>query len=326
MKAKRITGCLAAALLLSGCFEEVSYKTDYILKPMSKQNTGDPSEPIEGAQAYTYNVDTTLWTVASYEDALAGVVSLKENPAERMTAPAAVAVPYEREGAAGWLQMRLKRSSQMVVVVDPARKIYAYTRQELSENVPQLFVSVLFEGWKEGFSYASGKWSFYNQFYKPPIALDCFLQPEVQIEEGGASAPIASGKVTAYAVEADTTAWYIASYADAAGYTVTSKSDPEVKRSATFRAYKESDSDLYKMQVADEESPLTLMVVVVDEADRIYAYTQKSVDLTGASPTYPVLFRPWLGAWIAEEDGWCFVDESRAPDEGSATSLNRPRR
>ena len=73
--------------------------------------------------------------------------------------------------------------------------------------------------------------------------------------------------------------------------------------------------DSYKMTVS---SP-TLMVVVVDESDRMYAYTEKQVDLEGAEPTFDVLFRPWLGAWITLDDGWCFVDESKAPGDTGAT-------
>lgn len=42
------------------------------------------------------------------------------------------------------------------------------------------------------------------------------------------------------------------------------------------------------------------MVVVVDRVNRLYAYTKKEVDLEGASPTFPVLFRPWIQQWIDE--------------------------
>lgn len=312
----RIAGCLCAAVLLAGCFKKVSYETACILKPLSQRSSGDVIEPILGAQAFAYNVDTTLWTVASYDDALNGIITSKENPSERMTAPAAVSAPYESDGASGWLQLRLSRETQMVVVADPASRVYAYTQLKSAQNLPHLYVSVVFRTWKEGNSYKDGNWSFYNEFYTPPVYLDCYIRPEVQSTEGGAAAPVPSGKVNAYAYDADTTSWCIASYADALAGTITSKSDPTLKRTTpAFQAYKQSDSDLYKMTVS---SP-TLMVVVVDESDRMYAYTEKQVDLEGAEPTFDVLFRPWLGAWITLDDGWCFVDESKAPGDTGAT-------
>lgn len=329
MKAKRIIGCLAAVLLLAGCFKEVGYKTSYVLKPLSQQASGDVISPIEGAQAFAYNVDTTLWTVASYEDALNGIITLKENPSERQTEPAAVASPYEKEGAAGWLQMPLSKHSQMVVVVDPASRLYAYTQQKLSENVPTLYVSLVFRLWKEGNSYQDGgqntKWSFYNDFYVPPVSRDCFIQPEVQYADGGETAPVASGKVNAYAYIADTTSWRLASYNDALKGIITSKSDPDLQRSSpNFQGYKQSDSDLYKITLTSSEPSLTLMLVVVDQADKMYAYTEKTVELAGESLTFAIVFRPWMQAWITEEEGWQIVDESKAPaTETTATPIRK---
>ena len=48
MKAKRILPLLAAAALLAGCFKDVSYKTNYVLKPLAQAQTVDPVEPFEG--------------------------------------------------------------------------------------------------------------------------------------------------------------------------------------------------------------------------------------------------------------------------------------
>ena len=52
MKAKRILPLLAAAALLAGCFKDVSYKTNYVLKPLAQAQTVDPVEPFEGLKAY----------------------------------------------------------------------------------------------------------------------------------------------------------------------------------------------------------------------------------------------------------------------------------
>ena len=129
----------------------------------------------------------------------------------------------------------------------------------------------------------------------------------------------------AYAFAADTTAWYIASYDDAVAGKITSKDDDSFTRSnPNFTAYKEESSALYKMQV----STPTLMVVVVDRVNRLYAYTKKEVDLEGASPTFPVLFRPWIQQWIDDEEpnGWIVVNPELDPDKDSNTQTQARRR
>ena len=220
MKAKRILPLLAAAALFAGCFKDVSYKTNYVLKPLAQAQTVDPIEPFEGLKAYAFDADTVFYTVASYEDALNGVIARKDDLSDRIASPAATAEPCVREGTVGWVQMPLSAETQMVVAVDPINKVYAYTQQELGENLPNLYVSLIFKPWK-GFSYKEGNWSFYNEFYAPPVYLDCFIDPSVQLAEGGETSEIAS--VKAYAYAADTTAFYIASYDDAVSGKLTAK-------------------------------------------------------------------------------------------------------
>lgn len=310
MNVRRNILILAAAALLTGCFKDVSTKTTYVIKPLVQDLSGDPYLALEGVQTYAFDADTTFYTVASYEDALAGVASLKDNPSQQLPAFAA-GEPYEREGISGWVQMPLSNATQMVLAIDTEHRIYAYTQQELGENLPNLYVALPFKPWKEGFSYKDGNWSYYNEFYTPPTYLDCFIEPAVQTEEGGATGEISSLK--AYAFAADTTAWYIATYDDAVAGKITSKDDDSFTRSnPNFTAYKEEGSALYKMQVSTQ----TLMVVVVDRVNKLYAYTKKEVDLEGASPTFPVLFRPWVQQWIDTEEpnGWIVVNPELDPD------------
>jgi len=184
MKAKRILPLLAAAALLAGCFKDVSYKTNYVLKPLAQAQTVDPVEPFEGLKAYAFDADTAFYTVASYEDALNGVIARKDDLSDRIASPVAAAEPCVREGTVGWVQMPLSAETQMVVAVDPVNRVYAYTQQELDVNLPNLYVSLIFKPWK-GFSYKEGNWSFYNEFYAPPVYLDCLIDPSVQLAEGG---------------------------------------------------------------------------------------------------------------------------------------------
>ena len=200
MKAKRILPLLAAAALLAGCFKDVSYKTNYVLKPLAQAQTVDPVEPFEGLKAYAFDADTAFYTVASYEDALNGVIARKDDLSDRIASPVAAAEPCVREGTVGWVQMPLSAETQMVVAVDPVNRVYAYTQQELDVNLPNLYVSLIFKPWK-GFSYKEGNWSFYNEFYAPPVYLDCLIDPSVQLAEGGETSEIANVKAYAYAAD-----------------------------------------------------------------------------------------------------------------------------
>lgn len=158
MKAKRILPLLAAAALLAGCFKDVSYKTNYVLKPLAQAQTVDPVEPFEGLKAYAFDADTAFYTVASYEDALNGVIARKDDLSDRIASPVAAAEPCVREGTVGWVQMPLSAETQMVVAVDPVNRVYAYTQQELDVNLPNLYVS-LFSN-PEGFFLQGGQLEF----------------------------------------------------------------------------------------------------------------------------------------------------------------------
>lgn len=314
MKGIRTIWAAVLLLLAWGCFKDSSLKTNYVLKPLSQTLSTDSYEPLDGVQAYAFAADTNLYTVASYEDALNGVISLKSDLSTKISEPTAVSEPYEQDGATGWIHMSLKQPTQMIVAVDPTHRLYAYTQQELEVNLPNLYVVLPFRAWKEGNSYKDGNWSYYNEFYTPPVYVDCYVDPYVQAAEGGEQTRISKLEVYAYA--ADTTAWYIATYDDAVNGKITSKTDPEDTRTIpSFQGYADGDTGRYKMSVSSGQ----LMVVVADRSDQMYAYTQQSVDLeTAESVTFPTLvFQPWQTLWIDKTDtgGWTIVNPAHAPED-----------
>lgn len=299
--------CLAAGLL-TGCLKNDSHETTLVLKPWAQENPGSAVAPLTEAKAYAFDADTTEWTVASYDDALAGIITSRQNPAQRIETPESVAEPYTYEGASGWLQMPLPAPSRMILAVDPASRLYAYTQQQSGENLPQLYVSVVFRAWKEGFSYKDGNWVFFNDFYEEPTYVDFFVTPKVQKEEDGPlSVPT---NIRAYAFKADTTTWRIASYEDAAAGRLTAKKDPKLTwDTPSFDGFKQDDS--YRMSVSG--SPL--MVVVVDRSNKRYAYCQQEVDLEGEPLIVPLVFRLWKKTYLYVEDSWRVVDQSLKPKE-----------
>lgn len=306
---------MALALSAVSCFKEVAFRTEYVLKPL-RQGTSDDRNPavIPGATAFAFGADTVSWTVASYDDALAGVITSKSDPSVKQSVPLAASQPYVFEGVEGWISLALNRERQMIVAVDPVDRLYAYTDQSIGVNLSPLYVSLVFQPWKQTVSYKNGTWSIYNEFYEPPLLLDCFVDARAQAKEGDEPKPLQSAKVYAYAV--DTTAWRIVSYDDAVNGIITSKTSAQTRTTPDFPAYPVSESSLFGMEVSS--SPL--MLVVVDREHRIYAYTEREVDLLGASLTFTLLFRPWVEQWIVVDDGWCFVDDRLAPEENEEQS------
>lgn len=52
MNVKRTILFLTAAALLTGCFKDVSTKTNYVIKPLVQDLSGDPYLALEGVKAY----------------------------------------------------------------------------------------------------------------------------------------------------------------------------------------------------------------------------------------------------------------------------------
>ena len=320
MNPTRILAPLAAAALLAGCLKDTSSdRTEYVLKPLAQTLSTDPYEPLDGVVAYAFDADTARYTVASYEDALNGIASLKDDPSAQLQAVAS-SEPYAQEGTTGWVRMSLPMAERrMILAVDTEHRLYAYTEQELVETLPSLYVALIFKTWKEGTSYKDGNWCFFNEFYTPPQRLDTYVRPLLQSAEDAAAAPFEDpGNLKVYAYAVDTTAWRIASYIDAAAGVITSKNDPSQTRSnPNFTASKE-ESGAYGMEVS---SP-TLMVVVVDQTNEVYAYSKQEVDLDGEPVTFPIVFRTWRPEYLYVEEGWRVVNEKNADpeQEGSDTT------
>lgn len=314
MKGLRTILLAGTVFLAAGCFKDTSIRTNYILKPLVQNLSTDPYEPLEGVKAYAFDADTSIYTVASYEDALNGVITVKGRPSDRVMSPVAMSEPYAQDGTTGWIRLSLTLPTQMILAVDPTHRLYAYTQQEVEVNLPNLYVSLPFKTWKEGNSYKDGNWSYYNEYYTPPVYRDCYVDAKVQLTEGGETTSIS--KMDVYAYAADTTAWYIASYDDAVSGKITSKADTTDTRTIpSFQGYADGDTGLYKLSVSSEN----LMVVVADRSDRLYAYTQQQVDLTQTDPlTFPALiFRPWRSVWhdATDTNGWLVVNPTYAPTD-----------
>ena len=106
MKTKRIILFLAAAALFTGCFKDVSYKTTYVFKPLEQEKSGDPTQILADAKLYAFAADTSSWEVASYKDALAGVISQRATATKRSPRRSPRANPMSRRASKGCSRCR----------------------------------------------------------------------------------------------------------------------------------------------------------------------------------------------------------------------------
>lgn len=315
--------CAAAALsaLLAGCFKEVSDTTLYVLQPRLQASSGDQEVPLQGVRAFAYGVDTTAWAVLSYEDALAGILTSKLRPEERLTAPSAEGEAYD-PAESGWLRLSLSGPVQMVVAVDPEHRLYAYTQQQLEENLPLLYVALTFKPWKKATSYKEGRWIFRNDFYAPPRQATCYIAGAVERTEGSDPAALTSvQQMKAYAFAADTATWYVASYDDAMRGRITLRADEQTVRDApNATAYYDKQAGCFRMELQDE----TMMAVAVDLENGIYAYTELHPDLGGDALRYDLLFRPWRSGPGYTEQEWRYVTSQPSPEPERRGATSRP--
>lgn len=308
-----IFGLLTAGLL-TGCLKDEEGENRYLIKPLAQYTSGDTGEAVTDFVAYSFAADTTDWGVASYEDALQGILTKKQDASAQATVTPTIfgtSELFSAEGDADRYNLPLPETTTMILAVDRQNKIYGYTQQEFKAGVGTLYVTLIFKPWKETKAYKEGMWSFYNDFYAPLPKLTTYIRATAQSVEGGSEEEsIANMKI--YAFAADTTLWRINSYDDAVGGVITSKNDPTQERTTPeYNAYELDEANTYSMVV--DRSPL--MLVAVDRTHRRYAYTKQEVDLTGESPTFTILFRLWQQQWITHEAGWVVVDPEYAPEE-----------
>ena len=132
--------------------------------------------PAEGCYAYLYYIDSGKWSVESYEDAAAKVLTNVES-GKRLTEPDAESSPYAMEGSDNnYLSLYQDGRTAIVVVVYPEAKMYAYiARSAEAENLPTTYLTLIFHTWKTGKynegSKAGFKWTVVapDTAVRPPI-------------------------------------------------------------------------------------------------------------------------------------------------------------
>ena len=150
-----------AALCCVGCYKSVVNYT--IFSVAVKVQADDKSDYAKAQDLYTYAyyADSTDWRIASYEDACQKVLTNKLTGEKREVPDVYGEMNPSNEYQ---LSMVINEPMTMMVIVDPANKVYAYRNYELPKNLEHVDTKLYIAAWKP--SHSSGGWRIVNEFYQ----------------------------------------------------------------------------------------------------------------------------------------------------------------
>ncbi len=154
---------LALALCTVGCYENTVSYTIFRTAVKIQSTEGGDYVGARDLYTYAYYVDTTEWRIANYDDACNMIITNKLSGERRETPD----VYGEMNPSSEYqLSMVINEPLTLMVVVDPANKIYAYRPFTLPINLPQIDTKLYIAAWRN--SHSTGGWRVVNEFYKAP--------------------------------------------------------------------------------------------------------------------------------------------------------------
>lgn len=153
------------ALTAVGCFKSVTKDTNLVIKTLVEEKSGAGTALATDTYAYAYYTGTDKWMVASYEDAVAKIVT-DSLGVERKTVPDVESVPFNRTDDSNYyISLPLNQSPALVVLVAPSIRMYATTFKYLNvDNLYETYITLLLHPWKkapytEGSAQKGGVWT-----------------------------------------------------------------------------------------------------------------------------------------------------------------------
>ncbi|MBQ1224790.1 MAG: hypothetical protein IIW38_01385 [Alistipes sp.] len=167
---RNIAIVMVAMLTMTGCFKKVTTNTTLIVKTLVESKSGERQLPTNEAFGYIYYTDKEEWTIESYADAEAKVITHIAT-GEKLTVPDVESEPYTQEGlTSSYIAMPQTSSPALVVVVYPAAQMYAYMwRRNEAENLYKTYLTLIFHTWKTD-TYQEGNKPGYSWTVVPPTA------------------------------------------------------------------------------------------------------------------------------------------------------------
>ena len=153
------------ALTAVGCFKSVTKDTNLVIKTLVEEKSGAGTALATDTYAYAYYTGTDKWMVASYEDAVAKIVT-DSLGVERKTVPDVESAPFNRTDDSNYyISLPLNQSPALVVLVAPSIRMYATTFKYLNvDNLYETYITLLLHPWKkapytEGSAQKGGVWT-----------------------------------------------------------------------------------------------------------------------------------------------------------------------
>lgn len=157
---KHIAFVVLGIVLLHSCFKDVVSYTDFNIAVYDQTMADGEFTPAVAVETYAYYVDTTEWSVLTYEDALARRITNKTTGEVRSTPD----VEGTFDGSLPYpASVRLEQEVSMIVLVNPTLRLYAYRKYELPDNLATVDTKLYMASWRR--TSPSSGWLVKNDFY-----------------------------------------------------------------------------------------------------------------------------------------------------------------
>ncbi len=145
---RRLALYIAIVTSLVGCFKDETYNTNVVIRCYQQDSSDASFVELSGAVAYSFTADTTDYMVASYDDALAGLLTDRLS-GEKISANYA-SQPYPQDGFESAIAVEASGEVVVLVVVDTEHEDYAYRNYSMGLNLATTYMAVQFRPWYEG--------------------------------------------------------------------------------------------------------------------------------------------------------------------------------
>ena len=157
---RNTTLLVVACIALHSCFKDTVSYTHFNLAVYDQVDSEAAFSHAEELDTYAFYADTTEWYIASWEDAVAHRITNKTS-GQALDVPDVVGEfnPEEQYQTT----LLVEQPVSMLVVVNPALKLYAYRKYELPENLPDIYAKLYMAAWRP--THNSSGWIVVNRFY-----------------------------------------------------------------------------------------------------------------------------------------------------------------
>lgn len=151
-----ILAMMAVAAVLTGCFKKVTTDTTFVIKPNLQIESGGEMTVAEGVTGYACYVGEE-WSIASYEDAVAHILTDAEAEKSQTVEPDVVAQLYG-DGTSGLLAIHAEAPHVLLVTIYEDGGMYAWRHFDSGVNVAETYLTLQFRVWKRD-GYTDSGWN-----------------------------------------------------------------------------------------------------------------------------------------------------------------------